>query len=257
MTISKIAGISALTGLSSGDGISPERGISQVGAAPPPPPIGCAYSLDNASGPAIGGLAWPTFDPELQSGSFTLGASAANYSAYPTISLGPPPSIGGIIPTVAGRVIYFELGVTVPANAGSPDQFFAGVLLMDPAIFSESHIRVTDGSGSNKYLSIGGGVPGFDYTTTLPASAMTDFRIGVYLDCSARQFGVVLDTDLGLNGTAVMSSVTSGLVLGITGSQGASPGESGTVGVRLYTAPAEFQRTPPVGARDICGNVIS
>ena len=69
MTISKIAGISALTGLSSGDGISPERGISQVGAAPPPSPPTSAEIAQLFTENSWAGDFWDTTSIESMGGA--------------------------------------------------------------------------------------------------------------------------------------------------------------------------------------------
>lgn len=214
--------------------------------------ISCHYALDNTTGAQFGYSAWPTFDGAVPSAEFTLNAATtAQYGAIPTVEAGPTPT--GVVPITGSRVYYFEFGVSAPAIVltGTGSDHRIGMNLLNTATFTEVKIYASGGVSTR---SLAYAVAGETVVGDLGAAALTDYRIGVYVDSATGKIGLVGASDYGYMADAPLSGA-AGYVIGLYGGQ-TTPDETGTCGVRLYTNAADFTRTPPVGARDICGNVI-
>ena len=215
------------------------------------PPIACAYTLDNATGPMFGQSAWPTFDAGQQSAAFACDAgTTATYNAIPTVTAGP--TLSGVVPLTGSRVYYFELGVTLPATAATPGTLHVQALLLNADTFGTSAVRMSAANASGKELTFEEGAP--EAKESLASDALVDYRVGVYVASATGKVGVVGGADYGYSIAAPLAGA-SGFVIGLGGQQ-ATPDETGTCGVRLYTSAADFTRAPPAGAYDICGNLI-
>ena len=213
-------------------------------------PVACTYTFDNTTGTLFSASAWPTFSAENQSASFTCDAgTTASYYAIPPVEAGP--SFTGVVPIEGTKVYYFEVGLSGPEIITGGAQMSAGVALLNVTAFSEVRVSLAAAGGDAYVIQESGA--GVLETFAINATP-TDYRVGVYVDSSTGKVGVVGASVYGY-GTATPLAGAAGFVLGMVGSQ-TTPDETGSMGVRVYTSPADFTRTPPAGAYDICGNVI-
>lgn len=215
------------------------------------PVIGCAYALDNTTFAYVPGtVAWPSFSNETQTVSLPLGGADIDAIAIPTVEAGP--AVTGQIPMTAGYVYYYELGISMPDTSAMSGSIYAYMNVQNAQNFSTTNITIRDLGSGKELLVLEGANP---VLANLGTGALNDYRVGVYVNADTGLIGVKTATDYGYQAESALVGATS-FFLGMNGRQTGVSGVTGDLTISWYTNPADFQRTPPVGARDICGNAI-